>query len=449
MIKHKMKIVTTLIVAMIIVYIFTPGVLQTSYIAQEENSSLSATEKNTNTLSQDLTTPSVNVMPTPMVTPTPMATPSEVPSLEPSVEPSLSQKPLQSENKQTSTKAPTKVSTKVQTKIQAKATKAPSAPAPTQKRASGKNILGFTTYYYNGDKSSYNSMLNHKSIYDEIAAHSPLVDGQGNITYDYISTDQVRLANENKITPYVLIGNNFSGATAKTLLESPKNRANFIENLLSLMKKFNYKGVNIDLEGVYSSNRNDYTKLIKEVYLALSPLGYTVSASVPAKTVDNPKNSWNGAFDYAAISKYLDKLILMAYDEHWSGGAAGPVASIGWVEDVLSYTVSVVPKDKIYLGLAAYGYDWSESGSKSYGINGCYNTAEKYNANVVFDSKSKTPFFKYKDDKGVSHTVWFENAQSISYKLNLVNKFDISGVAIWRVGLENRAYMDMLESKLK
>lgn len=48
----------------------------------------------------------------------------------------------------------------------------------------------------------------------------------------------------------------------------------------------------------------------------------------------------------------------MTYDEHYPGGSPGPIASIGWVNNVVKYATTVIPKEKIYLGLAAYGYDW-------------------------------------------------------------------------------------------
>jgi spore germination protein YaaH len=187
---------------------------------------------------------------------------------------------------------------------------------------------------------------------------------------------------------------------------------------------------------------------MKEIYQKLKPLGYVVTASVPAKAYDNPKNSWNGAYDYAALSNYVDTLVLMAYDEHWMGGTPGAIASIGWVEEVLDYSVTVVPRSKLYLGVAAYGYDWASSGSKAYSINGCYNVASKYSATIKWDNTSKTPYFNYTDDKDISHSVWFENGQSLGYKLDLAKSYKIQGIAIWRLGLENTDYWKAIDDKL-
>ena len=103
-----------------------------------------------------------------------------------------------------------------------------------------------------------------------------------------------------------------------------------------------------------------------------------------AKTYDSTTNSWNGAFDYKALAPYLDKIMIMTYDEHYPGGTPGPIASINWYKSVIEYAVSVIPKEKIYLGAAAYGYDWSSKGTKAYSINGCYNLARITSYNVCY-----------------------------------------------------------------
>jgi Predicted glycosyl hydrolase len=95
----------------------------------------------------------------------------------------------------------------------------------------------------------------------------------------------------------------------------------------------------------------------------------------------------------------------------------------------------------------AYGYDWSSNGTKAYGISGIYNLASTYRAIIKWDSVSQSPYFTYTDASGISHTVWFENAQSLNYKLDLVNSYNLSGIAIWRLGLENADYWTNIKMK--
>jgi spore germination protein YaaH len=314
--------------------------------------------------------------------------------------------------------------------------------APTSK----KLILGFATYYYSGDASSYNTMTANTSTLDEIATHTYTTDGSGNIS-GLVPSNQITYANSNNIKTLAMVANNFDGVIAKILLESSTNRQALINNILNAVKTNGYKGVNIDLEGVYYYDRGYLTTFMSELYSTLHPQGFYVSMAVPAKTSDSPTASWSGAYDYTALASYADQIILMAYDEHYPGGTPGAIASIGWVENVIKYAVTAIPREKLLLGTAAYGYDWSSIGTKAYGITGIYNLASTYGTSIKWDSVSQSPYFTYTDVSNINHTVWFENAQSLNYKLDLVNSYNLAGIGIWRLGLENSDYWTSIKTK--
>ncbi len=311
---------------------------------------------------------------------------------------------------------------------------------------SKKLVLGYTTYYYSGDSSSYNSMTTNTSTLDEIATDTYTTDSYGNIA-GLVPTNQITYANGNNIKTLAMITNNFDGSIAKTLLESSVNRQALINNILNAVKINGYKGVNVDLEGVYYYDRSYLTTFMSELYNALHPQGFYVTMAVPAKTSDSPTAAWNGAYNYASLANYTDQIVLMTYDEHYPGGTPGAIASIGWVENVIKYAASVIPKEKLLLGTVAYGYDWSSNGTKAYGISGIYNLALNYGATIKWDYVSQSPYFTYLDAAGISHTVWFENAQSLNYKLDLVNSYNLSGIAIWRLGLEKTDYWTSIKTK--
>ncbi|AWI06417.1 cell wall-binding repeat-containing protein [Clostridium drakei] len=312
-----------------------------------------------------------------------------------------------------------------------------------------KSVLAYTASYYSGDDLSYKSLVSYSGLIDGIATDSYNVDGLGNITGS-APQEQIEYANANKISTYAMISNSFNGNITKVLLESDQNRQNLINNILDVLKKNNYKGVNVDLEGIFYYNRGEFTQFIKDLYNTLHSQGFEVTVSIPAKIVDNPKEAGTGAYDYSEIGKFSDKVMIMTYDEHWSGGSPGAIASIGWVEKIINYAINVIPNDKIMLGLASYGYDWSSNSSSAdaYTINQAYNKAYKNGVQVKWDSTSKSPYFNYNDNYGVYHSVWFENSTSIGYKLDLVNNYNLAGVAIWRLGLENADYWDMINKKL-
>ena len=310
-----------------------------------------------------------------------------------------------------------------------------------------KTVLGFTTYYYSGDNSSYNAMVNNYSSIDEIATQSFNADSAGNIT-GLVPTNQLTFANNSGIKTLAMVANNFDGNIAKSIVENPANRQELINNILAQLKLNGYKGVNIDFEGVFYYDRDYYTTFLTELYNTLHAQGFIVTVAVPAKTSDSITNSWTGAYDYGKIANVSDQVVLMTYDEHYPGGSPGAVASIGWVENVIKYAVTVIPKEKILLGTAAYGYDWSGSLTKAYGITGMYNLAATTGSTIMWDSVAQSAFFNYVDSSNVSHSVWFEEAKSLGYKLDLVNKYNLAGIGIWRLGLENSNYWATIKDKL-
>lgn len=321
-----------------------------------------------------------------------------------------------------------------------------------------KKVLVFGTYYYYGSAETYNSLItNYKSI-DELATDTFATDGNGNLIaekgynsfgnlVDLIPTNQISFANSKNIPVYAMITNGFNADTARSVLRNPTSVQNLISNTLNALRTYNYAGVNVDIEGIYASDRIYFSQFVQALSYALKPNNYTVTVAVPAKTYDSLTDGWSGGYDYNEIAKYADEIAIMTYDEHWSGGSPGPIASIDWVERVVKYSITSIPKNKILLGLASYGYDWPITGkAKAYTIDQAYNKANLMGANIIFDNLSKSLHYDYVDE-GVQHSVWFENTDSISYKLDLVNSYDLRGIAIWSLSQSNSAYWNTINSK--
>lgn len=361
--------------------------------------------------------------------------------------------PKLTEKSSTPTPAPKTSPTPVESKPKTAPAPAPAepTPAPPSKSSSSKLILGYATYYSSADTSSYNALTSHSSLIDSVATHTYITDSKGNL---YIQgpfpQSQVSYANSKGIDTLAVVRNEFSPSVASSVLNNETYKANLINSIVSSVKKNGFKGVNIDFEILKSSDRNAYTAFMKELYDILHPQGYLVTIALPAKTVDNPKHSWSYAYDYVQLGKYADQVILMTYDEHYPGGTPGPIASIGWVQQIVNYASSVIPKSKLLLGIAAYGYDWRTTDNKlvSYSISKAISTAEKYGAEIQWDSKAQVPYYNYTDEDGIKHSVYFENSTSIGYKLNIVNNSNLKGIAIWRLGLEDESYWTTIKSKL-
>jgi len=236
---------------------------------------------------------------------------------------------------------------------------------------------------------------------------------------------------------------------ASEMLATSDTRRTFINQLEGLIKKYGFDGVNLDIENVYLWDRDKFSLLVKELYQRLDPQGYKVTVCVPAKTWDDRSNTWSGPFDYSAIGRYSHHVAIMSYDEHGYSSGPGPIASYGWVENVVKFAVQNIPPEKILLGVPGYGFDW-ETGR----VNPTYlsysqamDIAVSRGAGIRWDDYAKVPYFYYWN-YGKEHQVWFENASSLTYKLDIVNRYALGGIAIWRLGMEDPEVWSVLNSKV-
>lgn len=314
-------------------------------------------------------------------------------------------------------------------------------------------VLGFTVKYYEGHLGSHNSLKTYNGKITEVATFTHGMKEDGTLAVDYPQTETLSYSDQKGIKSLMLIhnaqGGSFHRDLAENVLENPVLRDKLVQSVLSEIEKYGYDGVEVDIEGIGADTRAEYTSFIKELKAALGPKGYIVSATVPAKTADYINDNWTGAYDYKAIGQHADRVVIMTYDEHWSGGTPGPVASYDWVENVINFAVKEIPPKKILMGIAAYGYDWTLDGKdgKAITASDVNNYVKQYGGKILWNDTFKVSYYRYKDEKGKDRIVWFENAQSTQFKLKLAKSKGLQGIAIWRLGLENSEFWSGISPK--
>lgn len=314
-------------------------------------------------------------------------------------------------------------------------------------------VLGFTVKYYEGHLGSYTSLKTYNDKITEVATFSHGMKSDGTLLVDYPHNEILNYSDEKGIKSLMLIhnaqGGSFQKALAEDVLENPILRNKLVKSVVNEIEKYGYDGVEVDIEGIGADTRAEYTSFIKELKAELGPKGYIVSATLPAKTADYINDNWTGAYDYRAVGQYADRVVLMTYDEHWSGGTPGPVASYGWVEKVINFAVKEVPPDKVVMGIAAYGYDWTIEGKNGKAVTSSEinNYVKKYGGQILWNDTFKVPYYRYQDENGNDRIVWFENAQSTQFKMKLAKEKGLQGIAIWRLGLENKDFWSGISSK--
>ncbi|KYZ76694.1 glycoside hydrolase family 18 [Anaerosporomusa subterranea] len=322
-------------------------------------------------------------------------------------------------------------------------------PPVISKPTGAKEVIGFYAEWWGNDTASYNDMVKHKDSIGTIAPFWATLNRDASVANrggnDHAAV--VKYAKSNSIQTLLLVNNEKSTGSVKpihTVLSNSSLRKKAIDNLEAYIKKYQMDGINIDFEEVPAGDRDNLTAFMKELYARLKPQGYVVTIDVFPK--HNELGDISKAYDYAKLAQYADKIMLMTYDYHGGWSEAGAVSDIVSVEQDLQYALSFIPKHKLYLGIPGYGYDWSSKGVESLEYPAIQSLISRFNPKVEWDDASKSPHFNYTGPDGVSHQVWFENSHSLRFKLDLVNKYDIAGIALWKLGSEDQEFWPLIKT---
>ena len=269
-------------------------------------------------------------------------------------------------------------------------------------------------------------------------------------------TPQITTAWRNNVAPMMVLtnileGGSFNSDLAHTILTDEQVRNTLLDNVVATLNEKDYFGLDIDFEYIYPNDRQSYNDFLRMTVDRLHPLGYQVVTSLAPKTSASQTGLLYTAHDYPVHGRLADHVILMTYEWGYTYGPAQAVAPIDQVEKVLQYAVSVIPSQKILMGMPNYGYDWTlpfvqGSAARSITNREAVNLAAREGAQIKYDMKAQAPYFNYYDSSGREHEVWFDDARSIQARLRLVEKYNLGGVSYWTIGSYFRPNWVVLDS---
>lgn len=305
--------------------------------------------------------------------------------------------------------------------------------------------------YYTGDAASLSSAEAIGTPLNEVALDLVSVDSggslHGKLDVNLLASDRI----QGKLSYATLSNfgaNGFDPAIAHGAMVT--HRGATLQAVVALAKTSKLTGIDIDFEGIYPADRDAYSEFVLELATRLHAAGSMLMLSVPAKSADDPGDTWSWPYDYAAIGKSADFVQVMTYDETVPGDPPGPVAGIDWMKADLDYAVSQILPDKLLLGLPAYGYDFDVTHDTGVMVEwretqALLNTA---GAMPVFDTATESAHFDYVASDGSRHQVWYESPQGIQDKAHLAVTLDLAGVSMWALGFENNSFWSAVDAGL-
>jgi spore germination protein YaaH len=301
-------------------------------------------------------------------------------------------------------------------------------------------------WYVEWNNASYERLIQSPNDIDMISPVWWGVYPNGTIYNRILTYDEswnpsflISLCSLNSIEIHPLVSNyhedEFSGELISGIINNQTKILNFIQSLNLLLQMYNCTGINLDFEGVPSSDRTTFTSFLRQVKDEIDPK-YLISIDVPAKTIDT-KIGWSGAFDYFEIGQICDYVMIMTYDYSRSNSNPGQIAPRSWVRNTLRFALKHIPKESIFCGIPLYGYNWPNDGNQAVSSGYPYfdNLIQEKNVNLKRYWNSKELYFKFTDSEGTQWHAVFPDSLTINKKEELINRYPIGGYCYWYLGI--------------
>ncbi|MBQ3060984.1 MAG: hypothetical protein IJD02_00915 [Lachnospiraceae bacterium] len=315
----------------------------------------------------------------------------------------------------------------------------------------GKINLTWHAVYSEVGKGTINELLDNSPGVNVVSpTWFRLTDEEGNFS-SIANKEYVEAAHNRNVEVWALISDVEKKIDTYNLFSHTKKRRVLIEGLINKVKEYNIDGINIDFETINSKSAPHYIQFLRELSVECrkEKIILSVDSYVPM--------AFNEFYRRDIQGKIVDYVVVMAYDEHYSGSAqSGSVSSISWVTNAVNNTKKKVPAGKIIIGIPFYARLWEEKrntdGSieivsvQSLSMETANETVSKNSATIVYNEETGQDYAQY-EKNGSVYKIWLENAKSIKNKLAAIKEGECGGVASWRAGFETEDIWEVINEE--
>jgi len=274
-----------------------------------------------------------------------------------------------------------------------------------------------------------------------------LNDNNGGIA-SFASTDYVNYCHSNNIQVWGLVSNLENTEVDSTaVLNTTSKRDALVNNLIAQAITYGLDGINVDFEQLKVEAADGYVQFIKELSIKCEKNDIILSVDdyVPA--------NFNTFYNRKQQANYADYVIIMGYDEHYSGSEEpGSVASKGWVEQGVKDTLEEVPAEQVILGMPFYCRVWEigEDGalsSKHYGLSAIQSYMKTNGVSATWDDALGQYYAEF-TKVNTTYYIWVEDEKYLEEKLKIMDSYGLAGGAFWKKGFDNEGIWNVIAKYL-
>ena len=288
-------------------------------------------------------------------------------------------------------------------------------------------------------------------------------DTDGNLD-SIASADYVNYAHQSNIEVWAAV-RDFDGGISSyeesyEVLSYTSKRENLINQLISEALRVGIDGINVDFEKISEECGEHYIQFIRELSVRCRQNGIVLS-------VDNyvPKG-YNMQYDRKEQGIVADYVVIMGYDEHFSGSPeAGSVSSYNFVKEGIEETLKEVPAEKIISGIPFFTRLWEETPktdeelkeqegtdqaeytmnvtSQALDMASAQAKVAEAGAEITWDEETQQNYATWTVEN-TTYEIWLEDEQSIEPKLKLMKDNKLAGTAAWALGQESSEVWNLI-----
>ncbi len=200
-----------------------------------------------------------------------------------------------------------------------------------------------------------------------------------------------------------------------------------------------YDGLQIDFEMIPARDGDNFRSFLWELRNGLQNKMFTIALSARTRTIEN------NVYDYIKIAPIVDRILVMAYDEHWSTSEPGPIASMEWCNNVAKYAQSVIEPEKLIMGIPFYGRTWGDYSTNRAFLNSGIERIKRDNGVTEVERLDGVPYFSF--EIPVTITTFYEDNVSLSIRMEMYKSMGIKSIGFWCLGQESPTFWNYLRLK--
>jgi len=311
-----------------------------------------------------------------------------------------------------------------------------------------------------GYVSGFSSLSSNSEYFDSISPVFYELNSDGSVKkYDDHIQELVSYSHANGIQIIPSIAG-FSGDDLHLILEDDGMLASHVAYLITEIDTYGFDGIDIDYEEIYQKDHPEFLYFLDLLHQELQTRGKILSIAVMPNwtyaSVHVSSKQTRRAQEWHELGLRADEFRIMTYNvTNFNSTYPGPVAPLDWQEANLRFARATVDNTKTYLGINQYGYaGWggnptytepyltvfnnpvSENGLAEAFTYTQVKSREAGSIERFLDPYSLEKVMKY-SYQGGTYMLYYPDHETHAYRLDLAKKYNIAGVAHWRLGNED------------